>query len=117
MTAASSRTIPSPGAAGTRSIPSGPGRDRLGEHEVAALGGPAGRVVRELDERSATDARRDVQVGEQADPVRPGMRGEPAVPREGELGDRPAAEHPGGEHDVGLVDVERVGLDGGEQSR
>ena len=93
----------------------GAGPDRLGEHEVAPLRGPPGRVVRELDERSASDPGRDLQVGQQPDAVRPGVRRVPAAAREGELGDRPAVQHPGGQHDVGLVDVERVGLDGGQQ--
>ena len=61
LTAASSRTIPSPGAAGTRRTPSAAGPDRLREHEVAPLGRPAGRVVRKLEERPATDAGRDVR--------------------------------------------------------
>jgi len=46
--------------------------DRLGEHEVAALRRPAGRVVGELEERSAADAGDHVQVGQQPDAVRPG---------------------------------------------
>ena len=79
---------PRPGADGTCRIAVGTRPDRLGEHEVAALGAPAGRVVRELEERPATDAGRDVQVGQQPDPVRPGVRREPAVARERELGER-----------------------------
>ena len=55
-----------------------------------------------------------MQVGQQAQPVRPGVRREPAVPREGDLGDGPRPEHAGGEDHVRLVDVERVRVEGGE---
>ena len=72
-------SAPSPGRAGTRRMPVAVRPDGLGQEGVAALGRPAGRVVRELDERPAADARRDVQVGQQPDPVRPGVRREPAV--------------------------------------
>jgi hypothetical protein len=39
---------------------------------------------------------------------------EPAVPRERDIGDGPCPQHPAGEYDVGLIDVERVGLERGE---
>ena len=112
--AASSRAMPSPGAGGTRRTPSATGPDRLGEERVAPLGRPARRVVRELEERAAADPGRDVQVGQQADAVGPGVRGEPAVAGEGQLGERPRPEHPAGQDDVGLVDVERVGVQRGQ---
>ena len=113
--AASSRTMPEPGRGRDVEHPVGTRPDRLGEHEVAPLGRPAGRVVRELEERPAADAGRDVQVGQQPDPVRPGVRREPAVAGEGELGERARPRHPGRQHDVGLVDVERVGVERGQQ--
>src|SRR5271166_7001866 len=56
--------------------------DRRGEEEVAAFGGPAGRVVGELDVRAAAHAGHHVQVGQQAEAVGPGVRGEPAVPEQ-----------------------------------
>ena len=54
--------------------------DRLGEEEVAALLGPAGRVIGELYVGAAAQAGHHVQVGQQAEAVGPGVRGEPAVP-------------------------------------
>ena len=53
---------------------------RLGEHEVAALGGPPRRVVRKLKEGRASDAGGEVEIGEQPDPVRPRVRREPESP-------------------------------------
>ena len=90
--AASSRTAPMPGRGGHAEQPIGVGADGLGQEGVAALGGPAGRVVRELEERPAADTGRHVQVGEQADAVGPGVRREPAVAGERELADRPRRE-------------------------
>ena len=93
----------------------GSGRTGSAEHEVASFRGPAGRVVREFDERPATDPGRHMEVGQQPDAIGPGVRREPAVPRERELGDGPRPEHAGGQDDVGLVDVEGVGLDRGDE--
>ncbi len=56
-----------------------------------------------------------MEVGEQADPVRPRVRGEATVLGEDELGQRARARHAQREHDVRLEDVERVGAVGGEQ--
>src|SRR6516164_10765902 len=53
-------------------IPAGVDEQRLGQEEIAPALGPAGRVVGELDVGSPADARRHVQVGQQAEPVRPG---------------------------------------------
>src|SRR5690606_37997898 len=62
--------------------------DGLGEHEVAPLAGPPRRVVGELDVRPAAHAGDDVQVGQQADAVGPGVGREPAVGGQRQLTDR-----------------------------
>lgn len=85
------------------------------EEGISSLGRPAGRVVGELHERTAADAGDDVQVGQQPDAVGPGVRGEPSVPSEGDLGDGPGPEHPAGQHDVGLVHVEGIGIEGSQR--
>ena len=85
--------------------------DGLGEHEVAPLRRPSRRVVWVLEIRSAAHAGAHVQVGEQTDAVRPRVRGEPAVAPQRQLGERARARDPEREHDVGLVDVERIGLE------
>ena len=67
------------------------GSARPGTRRVAR--GPA-RLVEDLDERSATDTGRDVEVRQQPDAVRPAVRREPPVARERQLAQRPAARHP-----------------------
>ncbi len=112
--ATSSRAAPIPGRDGDAQDAVRVGPKRLREHEVAPLGGPTGWVVRELDERPAADAGDHVEVREQADPVRPRVRRVPTALRQGQLRDPSAIRHAGGQYDVGLVDVERVGVDGGD---
>ena len=102
---------PRPGSVGTCRTPSASGPDRLGEEGVPPLRRPARRVVGELDVRAAADAGRDVEVGQQPEPVRPRVRCEPATAGECQLGHRPGAKHPAGQDDVLLVDVERVGVE------
>ena len=113
-TASSSSTIPSPGVGRHAQDAVRAGSDRLGQHEVAPLGGPAGRVVGVFEVRPTADPGRDLEVGQQPDAVGPGVWREPAVAGEGELRDRPGVRQPG-QHHVRLVDVERVGLERGEQ--
>ena len=56
-----------PGRRGTRRTPSGPGRIGSASMKSRRSGRPAGRVVRELDERPAADAGDHVEVGEEPD--------------------------------------------------
>ena len=83
--ASSSSTTPRPGSRGHLQQPVGIRHHRLGEHEVTPRRRPAGRIVGELQKRAAADAGAHMQVGEQADPVGPGVRGEPAVAPQREL--------------------------------
>ena len=94
------------GGVGDGQIAFGVDADRLSQEEVAAFGGPAGRVVRELDVGAAAHAGYHVQVGQQAEAVGPGVRGEPAVPQQGQFGDGPGAQHADGEDHVGLQHVQ-----------
>src|ERR1044072_1457195 len=80
----------------------------LGEHEVAPLRCPAGRVVRIFEVRPAADSGGELEVGEEADAVRPGVWREEMPARGHALGELPFAEEPDGEHGVGLVDVQGI---------
>ena len=90
------------------------GRDRrhvAAEQPVAPRGRPAGRVERDLEERAGGDGEREVQVGEQPEPVGPRVR-RPHPPAEvRERGDPPAAADPAREHHVGLDDVDAAAQD------
>ena len=115
--AASSSTIPSPGADGTRRTPSGPGRTGSASMKSRRSGvQPGGSYGNSMNGPPPTPAA-TCRLASSPMPVGPGVRREPAVPRERELGDRPRPEHPGGQDDVGLVDVERVGLERGDAAR
>ena len=59
-----------------------------------------------LEEGPAADPGRQVEVGEQPDPVRPRVRREPEALGVHALGELPRPEDPDREHRVGLVDVE-----------
>ena len=102
------------GSRGTCRRPSASGRTGSANMKSRRSGVQPGRVVREFQERSAAHPGRDGEVGQQPDPVRPGVRREPAVPREREFGERPRPRHPGRQDDVGLVDIEGVGVQRGE---
>ena len=65
----------------------------------------------DIEIRSAAHAGAHVQVGEQTDAVRPRVRGEPAVAPQRQLGERARGRDPERQHHVGLVDVERIGLE------
>src|SRR5260370_3231803 len=52
---------------------------RPGQEEIAPLLGPPGRVIGELEVRTAPDARGDVQVRHQPEPLGPRVRGEPWI--------------------------------------
>src|SRR5262245_24804801 len=104
-----------PGLPGHGDVPGGVDEQRLGQEEIAPALGPAGRVVGELEVGAAAGAGRHVQVGQQAEPVGPGVRGEPAVPQLGELGDGPRPEQADGQDGIGLHDVERARGNGVQQ--
>ena len=102
------------GRGGRRRDRAGPARASMKSRRSAVQPGGSYGI---LDERPAADPRRDVEVGQQPDPVGPGVRAVPAVAGERQLADRPPAEHPGRKDDVGLVDVERVRVERGDAAR
>ena len=106
-TASSSSSKPRPDGREARATLS-VGKHGLGQHEVPALGRPAGRIEGKLEERPAADPRCEVEVGEEPDAVRPGVRREPEPSLEHAPGELPGAQEAHCEHRVGLVDVERV---------
>src|SRR5919108_495752 len=108
---------PEAGSVGDGKAAVGVEADALGEHEVATRRGPAGRVVRQLEVRASAHARREVQVGEEAYPVRPRVRGEPLPAGEDALGQLAPAHEAEGEHGIGLIDVEGVRLHEGLELR
>ena len=84
--------------------------DRRREEGIASLRRPGRWVVRELEEGPTADPGRDMEVGEQPQSVGPRVWGEPPPPRQRQLRHRSVPQHPTGERDIGLVDVEGVRL-------
>ncbi len=83
---ARSRDPARPGRGGS---PSGPGRTGSASMKSRRSAVQPGGSYGILDERPATDPGRDVEVGQQPDPVRPGVRAVPAVAGQRELAERP----------------------------
>ena len=93
-TASSSRTMPETRSVRHDKIAGGVDLEPLAEHEVPAARGPTSGDRRDTRERAAPDAGREMEVGQQPDPVRPRVRGEPPRLRQDELGEGPAREIP-----------------------
>ena len=110
--ASRSGVTPSPGPGRRRDRAVGADLDRRpAEQPVASLRAPARRIVRDLDERARRHRQRQVQVGEQPEPVRPRVRGEHPAAQVGEPRDPAAAAETAREHHVGLHDVDAAAQD------
>src|SRR5690242_14584677 len=100
-----------PGLVADDKLAIGADLDRLGQHEVPPGRGPAWRVEWVLEERSAANAGGQVQVRQQADAVGPGVRAEHPALGQHVLREGPCPRDANGEHRVGLVYVQGIGLD------
>src|SRR6266508_5941684 len=99
------------GSLGERDEPVGVDAEGLGQHGVAGLDGPSGRVDGVLAPHRAGDGPHDLEVDAQADPVGPGVRGAPHAGRLGHHRHLPGQQDPAGQHRVGLHDVHGPSLD------